>query len=142
MNLFLDFDGVTHPITGDTFHSKCIEYIENALEGLCVQIVISSTWRDKYEIDELRELLGSKLGGLVVGVTPIIDDPFLKYIRYHEVLRYLSDNDQGSQPWLALDDTRGFYPNDAPVIWCNPRTGVTWDEAARLREVLTKFSTD
>ena len=142
MLLFLDFDGVTHPITGSTFNADCLAMISHALEGYSIQIVISSSWRETHDLEELLELLGPEIGGLVVGVTPVIDDPFLRHVRYHEVQKYLSDNNQDSQSWIALDDTRGFYPEDAPVIWCNPRTGVTLIEAVRLREVLAELSAE
>lgn len=130
--LFLDFDGVTHPLTGEPFSRICIEHIERAIEGFSVGIVISSTWRENYHLDEIRRLLGSQLGNLVIGKTPVIDDPFLKHVRYYEVLQFMAETNLGSQGWVGLDDTRGFYPADAPVIWCDSRTGMTDSEAKQL----------
>lgn len=61
----------------------------------------------------------------VVGRTPVIDDPFIKHVRFEEVLLYLSRTEQPQRPWFAIDDSPGFYPPGAPVYWTDPRTGFT-----------------
>jgi hypothetical protein len=86
-------------ISWQPFNPICIEHIEKAVKGFPVGIVISSTWREDCYLDEIRSLLGDQLGSLVIGKTPVIDDPFLKHVRYHEVLQFISESNQGSQGW-------------------------------------------
>ncbi|MEN8170511.1 MAG: HAD domain-containing protein [Pseudomonadota bacterium] len=133
MIVFLDFDGVTHPITGSKpFCEKNINALATAMEAVSnIEVVITSTWREEHDLNILCHYLG-KLGGLVTGITPVIDEPFLKHVRYHEVLSYLNNSGKQSQAWLAIDDTHGFYPDTAPVLWTNSYTGFTHNDIDRF----------
>ena len=87
MLLFLDFDGVLHPVSGSSKFNlgsmREIKAVINYFKDL--QIVITSSWREEKSLNELVTLLGSVVGERVIGTTPIIDDPFLHFPRYHEV---------------------------------------------------------
>lgn len=136
MLLFLDFDGVTHPVSGSPFDMACLRNLEIALDGYSVDIVITSSWREHYTIEQLKKPLGKQLAKRVVGMTPVIEEPHQKYVRYHEVLQYISEMKANPHTWVAVDDTAGFYPAEAPVVWCNPRIGMTEREAEQLRLAL------
>ena len=120
--LFLDFDGVLHPGVRPFPEPDCIAALTEAVSGLELDMVVSSSWREQFTLDELRGFLGPILGPRLIAVTPVIDDPFLHHVRYHEVRQYL-DGLQTIPPWIAIDDTRGFYPADAPVYWTDPNMG-------------------
>lgn len=92
--LFLDFDGVTHPVSanGRYFREENIQALEAALDGYDAKIVISSTWRLDKSLIEIKRLLGSKLGEKVFGITPEVEDPFLHSPRQAEVELYLAQD--------------------------------------------------
>lgn len=123
--LFLDFDGVTHPVSanGRYFRAESIEALEAALDGYDAKIVISSTWRLDRSLNELRVLLGARLGAMVVGITPEVEDPFMHNPRQAEVELYLAQDDVEWRPWVAIDDTPAFYRDGAPVVFTDGRAG-------------------
>jgi len=80
------------------------------------------------------------LGDYVVGVTPEIDDPFVKHGRYHEVLRHREQCALSESDWVAIDDEPGRYPNDLEnLILTNPRAGFSVDDAALLACLLSQL---
>lgn len=49
--LMLDFDGVLHPFAGNDIPDFArLPLLEEALFGLDCKIVISSTWRERYQL--------------------------------------------------------------------------------------------
>ena len=67
--LFLDFDGVLHSMSGYRNEPFCrLPLLEEVLVNADVDIVISSSWRFQYSLDELKGKL-SQLGPKVVGTT-------------------------------------------------------------------------
>lgn len=135
--LFLDFDGVIHPNVQRTPDERCIMALEEVVSEFPeLKIVISSSWRESNVLNKLAMFLGSVLGGRVIGVTPVIDDPFLHHVRYHEVLSYLKANEKQGNPWIAVDDSAGFYPSDAPVVWTHSNRGFTSEDGEILRTML------
>ena len=134
MLLFLDFDGVLHATSGaPKFNADSIAELESVMQQFStLQIVITSSWREDKSIDELKALLGPLLGARVIGTTPIIDDPFLHYPRYHEVCTYLDTITEHNPTWIALDDEAGNYPPDAPVVLVDRRSGFTHADRVKL----------
>ena len=88
--IFLDIDGVMHPRSGSPlFLDSCMGTLRKAFKDYDIQLIISSTWREDKGVDELRELV-RPLHKPLVGITPVIDEPFVRYIRYQEVLKLVS----------------------------------------------------
>lgn len=122
--IFLDFDGVTHPAPAcdNYFRKRNLEALILAIMEVDASIVITSTWRLDKTLVDLTQLLGG-LSSRVIGTTPEIDDPFMRYVRQCEVEKYLKDSGQGDILWVAIDDTPAFYAPSAPVYVTNPLTG-------------------
>lgn len=139
--VFLDFDGVVHPASanGRYFREENIKALEAALDGYEAQIIISSTWRLDVPLPELRTLLGPKLGEMVVGITPEVDDPFLHNPRQAEAELYLEQDGVDPWPWMAIDDTPAFYREDAPVVLTDSRMGFQLSDVPVFREVVDKL---
>ncbi len=139
MLVFLDFDGVTHPWPikpSLIFNKSCLDNLYSALSGCSFEIIISSTWREHMELVEIKKSLG-KLGDKVSGITPIIDDPFLHHVRFHEIQQYLKDENLLQEKWLAIDDTQGFFPKDLNnILMTNPQTGFTQNDSKKLRHII------
>lgn len=63
--LFVDFDGVLHPVGRLKRQSLPFEYM-HVLEAVlrrwpCLQVVISSSWRERYGLEQLRDFFADDL---------------------------------------------------------------------------------
>jgi len=118
MILFLDFDGVTHPVSGSPpFKDECINALSVVVSKLDASIVITSTWRYDKTLDELRDLLGARLGARVIDITPMLDiDPFIHWPRAREVNEWINIHYSHDKPWAAIDDEEGNYPEGLSYI--------------------------
>ena len=84
--LFLDFDGVLHSMSGYHDQPFCrLPLLEEVLVNADVDIVISSSWRFQYSLDELKGKLG-QLGSKVVGATG--EAHVGPYPRFNEIFKY------------------------------------------------------
>ena len=94
--------------------------LEEVLINTDVDIVISSSWRFQYSLDELKDKLG-RLGPKVVGMT---GDPHVgSYPTFNEILKHAETHQIGN--WRALDDASYEFPDtEMRVFVCNPNVGV------------------
>ena len=140
--LFLDFDGVLHPMSGHQhFKNECIAILSELLDEYpYIQVAITSSWREDKSLDELCDLLGPVIGRRVIGTTPIINEPFLKYVRYNEVMDYLKFSNLENTPWVALNDELGNYPPTAPVILTDRSKGLTSHDAIKIINLIDKLT--
>lgn len=112
MILFLDFDDVSHP--EPCYHeAKLFSYLprlKNVLRDFPeIQIVISSTWRDKRSLNELKAFFSEDIADRIIGTTPawreipeIIDT--IGYQRHAEIEGWLRRSGRPWINWLAIDD--------------------------------------
>jgi hypothetical protein len=143
--LFLDFDGVLHPMhehrptpIEDCFcHLPLFESVLRESSG--TRIVISSTWRLKFDLDQLRSHFSNDIAARIFDVTPLypLDAPPLVTQREWEIMQWLRMNAQADVRWAALDDAvyefREFRPH---VIGCRSWEGFTSSVALELLERL------
>ncbi len=146
MILFLDFDGVTHPV----FQKRELSDDENQLfsylprlEGVLrdfpnIKIVIASSWRENRPWKNIIGIFSPDISARIIGATPILkvkEPPYPKHPRYEEILSFLSRNNFATAQWVALDDDPGIYPPDCQnVILC--ADGFRDAEEHRLRVTL------
>jgi hypothetical protein len=133
--IFLDFDGVLHTM-GNTgykpFHQLSLLERELSTVTCGFQIVVSSSWRFHYSVEELRGQLGA-LSGRVTGVTPEIRP--CSYQRYREIMEVVDS--YGLKHWMAVDDAVNEFPSDCEnLLPCDPRCGLREPDARMLREWL------
>jgi hypothetical protein len=139
--LFLDFDGVLHPLEcspGERF--GCLQRLEALLrEPACahVRIVVSSTWREAYTLEDLREFFSPDIRARVIGATPCLSG---QCTRFEEIRAYLNGEPAGAQ-WCAVDDiSEGFPPSEHwRVVFTDPASGLTSREVAKLRALLARY---
>jgi hypothetical protein len=121
--IFLDFDGVINSLTYATFEGAQwnssdpagqIDYIAigllNKLIGeTSADVVISSTWRLYYSLDQMKDFLKKKgFIGNVIGKTP---DPFVidtvtdrRSVRGHEIQSWIDFCEEKIDSFVILDD--------------------------------------
>ena len=136
--LFLDLDGVLRRKDAPLYELEPdllarFECAVRAIPGL--QIVISSSWREAFSLDEIREHFAAGIAERIVGATPSVAlrDEF---DRHREVLAYLKRHAGEDVRWLAIDDDPDNYPPGAPVILVDWEVGFDDAAAAEMRRRL------
>lgn len=131
--IFLDFDGVLHPTDYLRFDLVNGELVlaedtrccwSEILWGLIMQydcrVVIHSSWRESYSLDDLRGLLPSELAKRVVAVT--IDGN-----RYESILDYVEN--AKVMNYIILDDSADEFPIGCDeLLLCDGSTGLSRPE--------------
>lgn len=126
--LFLDFDGVVHPlVSAETFLPRCVDCVNEITDALDARIVLSTAWRGP---DWPR--YNSLFRGRVIGRTPDLCDLSLHHLRYQEIQAFLEEQGWQTVPWLALDDVPEMFPPDAPLYPVDGETGLTWADRDRV----------
>ena len=140
MILFLDFDGVLHPVRprapgADLFcRLPLLEAWLRKRPG--VDVVISSSWREAHPLDELVSYFAGDLKGRVLGATPTItsddwaqydgEQPPLRFRRAVEIRRWRHQSPTPWRPWAALDDQPWLFPPFCEfLVACDGDTGLT-----------------
>ncbi|RZI39826.1 hypothetical protein EGT07_26895 [Herbaspirillum sp. HC18] len=144
MILFLDFDGVLHPVDRRSGILSCLSELEAVLlEFRNIEIVISSSWRTEYSLVQLRAMFSPDIAPRIIDVTPDratameIIEP---YRREREIEDWLRENDGEHEPWFVLDDCEWmFSPACTRLLRMNPATGFTAADAAMLRHHLSRL---
>ena len=135
--LFLDFDGVLHPLNSKSENLFCnVHYLEKSLESTSCKIVITSNWRLTHSIDAMRELLPQKIGELIIGATDIATA--VNHKRFAEIQAYLNTH-IGSSPvdWRAIDDISQDFPNECEnLICCDSHSGMGSAEKIQIAQWL------
>jgi hypothetical protein len=148
--LFLDFDGVLHPVGGTQDTSReggrsrqrmaRLPMLEALLREPALQrvgVVISSTWRVVYNLAQLRCQFAPDLRERIIGLTPQLEHFSTRHARHEEICTWLAANPQVTA-WVAIDDDlRGFPPSSLPnLVPTNSDTGLNPRDIEVLRERL------
>ena len=140
MILFLDFDGVMHPVNQtDLFcREQHLARVLGDFPG--VEIVISSAWRETHTLKNMKTFFLTELRSRIVGMTPVIepsDDVDILGVRFREIQKYLSDIGNPHRPWVALDDSAElFLAGCAELVLCNGNYGFDHTAEDALRTAL------
>lgn len=125
MILFLDFDGVLHPLHVEADQLFCCSpHLWTVLRRHPeAKVVFSTSWRGKHPLDDLINFAtfggGEDLAGRFIGITPTLDCDDDYQHRRRECEAWLADNGREGWPWLALDDMQlllGFGKSDNVYI--------------------------
>lgn len=123
--LFLDFDGVLHAgpnVEAATAHWCWLPALAQLLaRHEDVRIVVHSTWRYDYNVEELRELLG-RLGDRVISSTDAGG-------RLESIEQWLADHPEVTAFRILDDAEREFYRLPEELILCDPARGITDPDA-------------
>lgn len=143
--LFLDIDGVLHPDPPQP--DQCLRSLPRLVAVLKdfpeVEVVISSLWRERLSLDELREIFPADLRDRIIGVTPIAQrvDGWLPARREGEILEWLAVAGRALKPWIALDDAGWqFTQHRDRLVECVFYDGLDDRIEALLREKLAEVS--
>jgi hypothetical protein len=131
MVIFLDLDGVLRRDSAPLFQlerdlvSAFSYWVRELEEDGEVSIVISSTWRTAFSIEEVRSRFPAWLAEKIVGCTPSIQGE-VEHSRHREILAWLKKHGAEAERWIAIDDTAELYPTGLKnLILCDPEVGFT-----------------
>jgi hypothetical protein len=132
--LYLDFDGVLHPGHAQPSGRFCHQdLLVRAICGHELDIVVSSSWRFHYTVENMRSLLHSDIGRRIVGITG--EALIGTQTRWREIERHAMFN--RVREFRALDDSGFLFPPDCgALILCDGSRGMQAAEAAELRRWL------
>lgn len=138
--LFLDFDGVLH--APNCRASRLFEHLAR-LEAVLgqfpeVDVVVSSSWRVRRTLEQLREPFAPETRQRVIDATPVLPFQRERPHRGLECTTWLAQNAPGA-PWLAIDDEANLFAPDHPVLICNPQRGFDEQSANSLRRHLANL---
>ena len=138
--IFLDIDGVLRRIGSplDVFDRDCLGRFEAVVRAHPqVRIVISSSWRLLYRLDDIRARFAPDIGARIIGQTPWLEDR-RQASHADEVLAYLADLTE-PPGWVVIDDDERGYADagvaDRLILTTGDR-GFDARAAALLGEVL------
>lgn len=144
--IFLDFDGVLHPseylsfkvVDGELVFGQDLRFcwagcLWDLIRENGSQLVIHSSWRHTYSLEQLRQMLPVKLGERVVAVT-VGDD------RYTSILAYVDA--ESIIDYVILDDAANDFPMGCnELLLCQERVGISCPEIQKkLADFLDKQS--
>ena len=113
------------------FEKPLVAAFEGAVRRIPdAQIVVTSSWREVIELEELRRLFSPDVGARIVGVTPLVEGG-----RYCEILAYLKENGAPGRRYVVVDDDPQCHPPDARLFLVDSSRGFGAEEAARLVEM-------
>lgn len=130
MLIFLGFDGVMHRAGEDRVPFEHRDAFEALLrEHAHVNVVISSSWREVFDVDSLREdYFSPDIQPRIVDVTPLIPGA----MRWQEVQAYL-DEVRYEGPYIVIDDDASEFPAGwEALLLCAPEHGLDADKRAEL----------
>jgi hypothetical protein len=147
--LFLDVDGVLHPVGVDySFSSRFFSHLPRLEELLrefeSVDVVISSDWRLAESIEQLQRYFGADIRHRIIGATPQIDpDVAVHHRRQLEIQAWLDGNGRNDAEWVALDDwLPSFEAGFARLVLTDPARAFDQDSFLELRSHFLRFAAD
>lgn len=145
--LFLDIDGVLHPVGVDySFSSRFFSHLPR-LEALLrefesVDVVISSDWRLAESIEQLQQYFSDDIRHRIIGATPQIDPNLVvRYRRQLEIQTWLDGNGRSDAEWVALDDwPSNFEAGFTRLVLTDPKRAFDQDSFQELRSHFLRFA--
>jgi DNA-binding transcriptional LysR family regulator len=138
MPLFLDI--VLHPAFCKDRDDFCYMplFVAAMREHPEVRIVISSTWRHFYPLEELRKAFPADIAARVIGETPDHEGK----LRHVEIVHYLKLYAREDAPWVALDDNHFSFPDHcANLVECDGKAGMSAEAIEKLRGLILQLKT-
>lgn len=142
MIIFLDFDGVLHPMPLPVFAGALLFDQLSELQRIVrarpsVKVVVHSSWRliSYYEDKDFADIL--ELGGQFLGTTP------REIPSRWESIRAWLKHYPGDEDFVILDDMAGSFPTEAREYLISPQAvvGMTesdWKELERILDAKAK----
>lgn len=140
--LFLDFDGVLHPVgvpEGPSCFCQMATFVK--LLGLLpeVEVVLSTSWRQSHGLEACLEFFPANIRARIIDANPYrVDDRdkpdhLLSFVREAECYFWMEKNRGLDVSWLALDDDAFRFSESCKNLYLtNPKTGLVEADLAQI----------
>lgn len=147
--VFLDFDGVMHPLPNwtpgdgqwnlvrqrrDFFVPAKVDLILALCRDTGAEIVVTSAWGESFTVAQFNEVFDGRITGLLKPAP--LAGRVIVHERYERVLAFLAEGGCGQRRWVAFEDNRKHYPALDNVIFCDGQVGLLPEHAVRARQYL------
>lgn len=133
--VFLDFDGVLHPVDAnehERFNPEAVSSINRILDELDAKLVLSTAWRMDYGFDHFNAWFNGK----IIGSTPVHNlDLKIEYPRFNEVINFLKLHEWICVPWISIDDKRSHFPINSPAYITDSKIGITKKDTENIIKI-------
>ncbi len=130
--VFLDFDGVLHPLRAsehEKFKPEAIQSVNRILDELEANIVLSTAWRMDFGIEKFNKWFKDR----IIDSTPVHELNLQKqHPRFHEIMDFLKNREWLHVPWVAIDDKRSHFPCNSPAYITDANVGITDQDADNI----------
>ena len=149
MILFLDFDGVLHPIEAEGAELfSCLQQLWTLLRRHPeIDVVFSTAWRSRLSLNTLREYVtmdgGEDLAPrFIAATTDKIDHDSDLESRLIECESWLAENAREQDPWIAIDDMAGLFGHKpaANVYIVNSAHGLREHDVEAISALIRRLS--
>jgi hypothetical protein len=133
--LFVDFDGVLHPLNCEQEELfTCVPLLEAVLRDFPeVRVVVSSSWREVRSLRELRGFFSADVAERIVDKTPSLPWREGRPFREAECAAWIAAHAPGAR-WLALDDDPALFGDGAACLMLlDPECGLVAEQEPVLR---------
>lgn len=132
--VFLDFDGVLHYFdpkrafsNKDNAHFAMNKFFERAVveiqKEIDIKIVISSSWREAYSLEELKSNFSNNIQPLIIDILPLLEntdyfrnqEKLPSYTRELEASLWLKSHPEYIY-WIAVDDVKEIWNTYSNVL--------------------------
>lgn len=140
MRLYLDFDGVLHAFSPFNYAHQELEYLP-AFEQILrqfpmVEVVISSSWRKDFSLNELRHFFPEDLRARVIDTTPVLPGN----TRFDEIKMHIEKTNYFGS-FLVVDDDASQFPEGwNRLLLCKSEEGLNLEKQTELYFLLGKNS--
>lgn len=122
-----------------------VSYLNQLIKETGAKVVISSTWRKLYAVEQLRALLGKHgFTGEIIDVTPDFSGSKCESLRGNEILSWIKSNEAligkpyyDYKDYVILDDDSDFlYWQKDNFVCVDPYCGITPRTVFQARKIL------
>lgn len=139
VTLFLDVDGVLHRRAPGAEKLSALPQLQESIRRQPrLEVVISSSWREVFDFEDLVELFDEELRQKIVGNTPVLD-PGTEFVRQRECELWMRTHCPPDQEWLALEDEQALFEPGCPqLLLVDGSKGLQLEDLRRLDERLSE----
>lgn len=139
VTLFLDVDGVLHRRAPGAEKFTALPLLQESIRRHPrLEVVISSSWREVFDFEDLVELFDEDLRQQIVGNTPVLDLD-TEFVRQRECEQWMHTHRPPDQEWLAVEDEQALFEPGCPqLLLVDGSKGLQFEDLRRLDERISE----
>jgi hypothetical protein len=138
--IFLDIDGVLRKKTdpNNKLNDELTNILASSIDEENIQIVISSTWRIAYSLENLKQLFPESMRQFIASATPEHPNQNINFVRERECMAWLRANAITPSYYVAIDDDTDLFKY-FPLIKIDPYKGIDLSIKGQIKATRKTF---